>query len=202
MKVFLLRHGEKEDGYYWNDGIGIKDNPLSENGIIESNRLISYFLNLNIEQVYVSEYQRTKETIATFCKIKGIEPITTGILNEIDMGEFNLVKDGIDHQKYFKEWDRFQKKRRDFRYKGGESGKEALKRVAKFFRIIEKETANIIVVTHMGWIKLAICHILEIDVGKRFCFGDVPTCSIMEIEYEEDAKKWKINCINQKGTET
>lgn len=199
MKAYILRHGEKDNAYCWNDRLGIKDNPLSKIGKSESKDLIAYFMDLDIEKVYVSEYQRTKETIEAFCKVQNIEPTVSELINEIDMGEFNLDKDQSNHQHYFKEWDEHQKSRRDFRYKGGENGKEVLKRIAKFFEIIESEKINTIVVTHEGWIKLALCHILKINPGKRFYFGSVPTCGIMEIEYEEDARKWKIIRINEKA---
>jgi broad specificity phosphatase PhoE len=202
MKVFVIRHGEKDSIYLWNDTLGIKDNLLNEKGNEESKELATYFSNTNICRVYVSEYERTKETIMPYCRIKNIEPIVTKLINEIDMGEFNLIQNEREHERYFIKWDRYQKDRKDFKYKGGESGKQALKRVKKFFEIIEDEESDAIIVTHEGWIKLAICYILGIRAGKRFCLGNIKTCSITEIEYETAIGKWKINSINWKLEKT
>lgn len=198
MTAYIIRHGEKDTGYYWNDTLQIKDNPLNERGVAESIALVLHLLKLDIGTVYVSEYRRARETITPFCDVKNIRPRVTSLLNEIDMGSFNRIEDKDAKQKYFDRWDEFQRRRRDFRYKGGEKGKEVLRRVGKFFQILESEKANAVVVTHEGWIKLSVCHICGIDAGKRFFFGTIPTCGILEIEYEEGAGKWKINFLNRK----
>ena len=99
-------------------------------------------------------------------------------------------------KEYFQKWDRYQERRQDFKYPKGESGKRTIKRVIAFFKILKEHKRNAIVVTHEGWIKLALCYILNISTGKRFYFK-IDTCGITKIEYEESIDKWKINCINQ-----
>jgi broad specificity phosphatase PhoE len=202
MKAYIIRHGEKNTQYSWNDTLAINDNPLNENGVIESLNLCSYLVKVKDAKVYVSEYIRTKDTILPYCEIAKCIPIVTNLLNEIDMGKFKLVQEKNKQEEYFIKWYKYQKRRLDFRYDEGESGRKALKRVKAFFEIISKESNDAIVVTHEGWIKLAICHILGIRAGKRFYFGSIKTCSLMEIEYEEEAKKWRILSINKKSGET
>ena len=196
MKVFILRHGEKEVGdHYWNEGLEQFDPPLTINGKEQSLKLMEYFKCITIDDIYVSQCKRTFETIDPISLNKNIAPIVDGSLNEINTGLFSKMKDEDKKQKYYHEWECLNVTKKDFEYPEGESGKDVLERVKTVFEKLKIKNENAIIATHEGWIKIAICHILGIDPGKRFHFN-VDMGSILELDYNQKINYWKIIRMN------
>lgn len=194
--MYIVRHGDKETGDFFNPRLGQDDQPLSAYGQSQAEALRRHFEDRAIERVYVSEYVRTHQTIGPFCELRGIEPIELGLLNEIDGGEYFRVGEAEQRRRYPRAWDRLRERRRDFRYPGGESGRDVLNRARRFFALAEREGVDSIAVSHEGWIKTALCFVLGLDPGRRFRF-QVDTCGIAELEYFEAGRYWRVLRFNQ-----
>ena len=86
MKVYVVRHGDKAEGDYFNEYFKHQDEPLSESGEAKAKMLCTYFKDISITQIYTSEYLRTKQTAKYVAELKRITPIEDRRLNEIDNG--------------------------------------------------------------------------------------------------------------------
>ena len=66
MEIYLVRHGESQSIMIINTGIyifcGQLDIPLTERGIKALKELSVYFKNKYIDNVYVSDLKRTRQT--------------------------------------------------------------------------------------------------------------------------------------------
>ena len=195
MKWYIIRHADKEEGDFYNPELKHRDPPLSKKGRLNAQKLFSYFLNKSINQIYVSEYIRTAQTIELVAEKKDISPIVDNRLNEIDNGLLEGMSEQMLQQCYPDVWDAFQERDRDFRFPGGESGEEARKRIESFFKDKQASNEDLILVSHDGLIRVLMCSILEIPVYRRWEF-QVDTCGIMEIEYQTAFKKWNLIRFN------
>jgi broad specificity phosphatase PhoE len=196
VTVYIVRHGDKEEGDYFNRIIGQNDQPISEFGLQQSRQLVNYFKDKSIERIYVSEYLRTVQTIQFVCDDKGIKTKKSLLLNEINGGEYFRITEDEQKAKYPLIWNMLKERKTDFRYPNGESGKDVLERIKRIFTVLEYDKKDSILVTHEGWIKLMVCYLLGLDAGKRFQLF-VDTCGITEIEYYEEQEYWQIKRFNQ-----
>ena len=59
MKIYIVRHADKEVGDFFNPVLNHQDQPISKKGIRESKELVSYFSGKEISDIYISSYIRT-----------------------------------------------------------------------------------------------------------------------------------------------
>ncbi|PTE95762.1 histidine phosphatase family protein, partial [Staphylococcus cohnii] len=66
MKIYLVRHGESQSNYDKKQGnnyfCGQLDVPLTEKGTRDAQFLQSYFDKHHVQQIYLSDLQRTRQT--------------------------------------------------------------------------------------------------------------------------------------------
>jgi broad specificity phosphatase PhoE len=198
MAVYIIRHAHKEKGEFYNPHLRHQDEPISQQGRASARKLWSYLCDKNISAIYVSEYQRTAQTIDKVVRHSGIAPIVDKRLNEIDNGCFDGMSDPEIQQKYPDVWKAFRDRSADFRFPEGETGEEARQRIAEFLE--EKRHAhpeeNAVLVSHEGLIRLTACHILGLPVYHRWNFH-VDFCGMMEITYQPEYETWKLIRFNQ-----
>lgn len=198
MKIHIIRHAEKVKGAYHNPYLRHQDEPISDQGRQDAEKLWSYFADRPIAAIYVSEYRRTGETIASVAGRLGLQPVVDRRLNEIDNGVIEGLTDEDIQARYPEVWRGFAERTVDFRFPGGETGEEVGSRVASFLDEKRRQHAGaeIIVVAHDGLIRLLVCHILGLPVYHRWNF-QIDFCGIVEIAAEGDAG-WKLIRFNQR----
>lgn len=124
MKVYVVRHGDKADGDYFNEYLKHQDEPLSESGEAKAKMLCTYFKDINISQIYTSEYLRTKQTAKYVAELKRITLIEDRRLNEIDNGIIESMSDDEIKKRYPEFWADFFSYTKDVRFPDGETGEE------------------------------------------------------------------------------
>ena len=91
MNLYLIRHGESQSNYdnKYNRAYycGQLDVPLTERGIESAKNLKTYFYNIKIDDVYVSDLTRTKETYQYIFPYD-IPTTVTSLLRERSLGLF------------------------------------------------------------------------------------------------------------------
>lgn len=196
--IYFLRHAEKEVGDYFNERLRHQDEPLSSIGRQTAERLISFFTGRPIAAIYVSEYQRTWQTIEPTTRRLQIEPVIDPRLNEIDNGVFDGMSDEAIRQTYPDVWQAFIERQRDFRFPEGETGEEVRQRIAAFLGEKRRQHANesIIAVAHDGWIRLLMCTILGLPVYRRWDFR-IDFGGLVEIVYQPNYDTWRLIRFNQ-----
>ncbi|UDI79192.1 histidine phosphatase family protein [Staphylococcus taiwanensis] len=168
MKIYLVRHGESQSNYdnkhnraYF---CGQLDVPLTKKGIEGAQALESYFIDKDIDHVYVSDLTRTQETYNNIFPYD-IPTTITSILRERSLGVFEgeykdkLMQDEQYHR-YFNHPD-YKDFRHSFTQKApkGESYRDVFNRVKSFFENkIDKKDDVIVVIAHQVVIRCILVY--------------------------------------------
>ena len=129
---YIIRHAAKERGDFFNSQLRHQDEPISATGQAEAQKLCRYFDGTAIAAIYVSEYQRTRQTIEPVAQQLQLTPVIDERLNEIDNGRLDGMTDEQIQQTYPEVWQAFLSRSADFRFPEGETGAEAQRRVVEF----------------------------------------------------------------------
>ena len=199
MICTVIRHAEKEQGDFYNPRLRHQDQPISEQGKHEAQKLTAFFSGKHVSAIYVSAYQRTLQTIEPVAGQQNLTPAVDDRLNEIDNGRFEGLSEADIAHTYPDAWNAFHERKADFRFPGGETGREAQTRILDFLqeKLRFHKQDHIILVSHDGLIRLLMCSVVQIPVYRRWTF-QVDTCGIMEIAYQTDYEDWKLIRFNQK----
>jgi broad specificity phosphatase PhoE len=198
MTIFLIRHGKKETGKWFNPALRHQDPPLSAEGLEESNRLMEYFEGTTLSAIFVSQYLRTQQTARALGEERRLAPMIDPRINELDNGDLDDMPEAEFAKQYPDIWTSYAARTADFRFPGGETGEEARKRVSAF---LEEQRdrhrgENIVVIAHDGIIRVGMTYLLGVPVFHRGDFR-VNTLGITEIEYQDDVRRWKLIRFNQ-----
>ena len=198
MTLYIICHAEKEKGDFFNQRLNHQDQPISQRGKEQAEKLVTYFADKEISNIYVSAYIRTGQTIAPLAKHLGLQPLIDERLNEIDNGLFDNASEEEIRKKFPAEWQIMREGRADFRFPQGETGEEAQKRIIYFLNEKRKihGDENTIMVSHEGLIRILMCHITNNPVYHRRHFY-VDFCGITEINDQPDYGIWKLMRFNQ-----
>jgi broad specificity phosphatase PhoE len=195
---YLIRHAAKERGDFFNPYLRHQDEPISVLGQSQAQQLCAHFDGKAIAAIYISEYQRTRQTSEPLAQQLQLTPIVDARLNEIDNGRLDGMTDEQIQQIYPDVWQAFLSRSADFRFPEGETGAEAQRRIVVFLEEKREQhlAENIILVSHEGLIRLLMCTILDLPVYKRWNFH-YDFCGIMEITHQPDYEAWKLIRFNQ-----
>lgn len=196
MKIYIIRHAEKESGNYYNPRLRHQDEPISEKGRQSAERLGAFFAERPIDAIFVSGYRRTGETIQSVARRLELIPIVDERLNEIDNGLLEGLGDMEIQEQYPDVWRAFMERSADFRFPEGETGEEVRGRIASFLEEKRDQYPNgIIAVAHDGLIRTLMCHVLGLPVYRRWDF-QIDFCGIVELSSRPDFGHWKLIRFN------
>jgi len=193
MVFYFIRHGEKETTSIVNEKIHHTDPSLTKHGFEQAESLVKYFEEINIDEIYASEYLRVQQTAKPLSQNKKRSVIVDNRLNEIDNGIIETMPDDAIEKQYPEFWKDFWDHKKDCRFPGGETGEEVKERQNSIIHEKMKEDKNIVFFTHDGFIRILICNILGMPVYHRYRFK-YDYCGITELIYEKS--EWKIKRVN------
>jgi len=198
MICYIVRHAEKEQGGFYNPYLRHQDEPISQNGRLNAQKLCSYFVNRPVSAIYISGYQRTRQTIEKVAQQLHLTPILDERLNEIDNGLFEGLTEQEIQQKYPDLWNIYIKRTGDFRFPEGETGEEVKDRIMDLLEQKRKQhiLESIILVSHDGLIRTLVCGILGLPAHQRWNF-QTDFGGITEIIYQSEFEAWKLIRFNQ-----
>ena len=194
--MYLVRHGHKASGDVRTRGLRLRDQPLSRLGRRQAARLARWARGRGITGIWVSQYRRTHQTARPLARRLGIEPVADGRLNEIDIGLLDGLSDDEVRIRFPEAWRAIEERSSDCRWPEGETGAEALERIAGFMREREGASGNALVVTHDGIIRLFLCRVLDIPVWRRFGMK-VDPAGITELAWDPVRGRWDLVRFNQ-----
>lgn len=195
MRVYIVRHGDKEKDNYYNSDLRHEDPPLSGEGRQKAKKLLDYFKDKHINRIIVSEYLRTEQTAQYVAESKGLAVIKDRRLNEIDNGVIESMTDEDIKKKYPRFWEDFFSYSKDVRFPEGETGEEVRARQKTLLYELIKNNEDVLLVSHEGYIRLLVCNLLDVPVYKRNLFK-VDMCGIMELKYDKKIESWVIVKFN------
>ncbi len=195
MKLTLIRHGETE----WNRIRKIQgqiDIGLSLFGVQQAHTCAKHLANEHFDAVYSSPLSRAYETAEIICSKKDYKINVNNNLQEIFMGEWQGMVWSEIVKKHSDMYERFERVG-DFSsiYKG-ESFQELQHRAVSFLDYISiTPFESVLAVSHGGLIKVAICHILGLDLSKRTKFN-IHNLSISRLDYSKE-RGWSVLTLNE-----
>jgi 2,3-bisphosphoglycerate-dependent phosphoglycerate mutase len=198
MRVFLVRHGDKAYGDFWNEAIGgHNDNPLSEKGRAEAEAAAAWLAPRGIGAIRASRYGRTSETAAPLARALGLEVLIDPRLDEIDVGLTDRLSDAEIEARFPGFLALYRAFDSDFSYPGGESGGEVALRVASFLASALEAGVDTVAYCHDGYVRIAACLVLGLPYWARRSLR-ADTCGISELEWNGGAARWDLVRLNAK----
>ena len=142
-QIFLIRHcqaaGQEPEA------------PLTQEGIRQSNQLMDFLSDKNIDRIVSSPYKRAIDTIQPLSQAIGVPIIVDARLEERVLSS--------KHLENWMELLRATYENLDQIYEGGESSREAMNRgVAVIHEIMDRTDGNAVVVTHGALMSLILKH--------------------------------------------
>jgi len=188
MDIIFVRHGSTEENR--KKVYGSSDIHLSEKGKTEVLNIKNSVNNMSFGKVYISPLKRTMET----SKILGVKGIHDDRIKEINFSIFGGKTYEEIKKIYPEEVSLWTKDYINYRIPGGESLKDIYERTKDFLENIISENKNVLVITHEGVIRCALCWVF--DNMEYFYRFRADNGSITVISADDGYKY--IKCINKR----
>jgi probable phosphoglycerate mutase len=184
--VYLLRHGETEASQ--DDVFCGELNPdLTNAGLEMAQHFATKYVQLNWQAVYVSPMKRTVTTATPFCKATGLEMQLRDGLREMSFGAWeNLTKEQVEAQ-FTGDYVRWLTEPAWNPPTGGESAVQVASRASLVMSEIEDNhtDGNVLVVAHKSTLRVILCSLLGIDLGRYRDRITYPVASVSIISFDE-----------------
>jgi len=184
LRVHFLRHGQTAMSRE-NRFCGAIDPELTPDGVAMAEAFAHANRDVAWRAVYSSPMRRTLATAAPLCAARGLEPVVREGLREIGYGQWEGKTpedvDATSHDEYLRwladpGWNAPV---------GGESAVTISNRAMAVVDEIQKhyDTGDVLVVSHKATIRIMVCALLGVDVGRfRFRLG-CPVGSVSVVEF-------------------
>ncbi|MEI6705962.1 MAG: histidine phosphatase family protein [Methylococcales bacterium] len=168
LKLYLLRHGETP---YSQEGAfcGTLDAELTPEGHAMAQAFADAYSEIDWTDVYVSPMKRTIATAQPLCDAIGKTMQIRDGLKEINYGEWE--SQDLDHikQNYEQDYIRWMTEPAWNAPTGGETSVQIANRALAVIAEIEAKYSsggNILIVSHKATIRIIICSLLGMDIGR------------------------------------
>ena len=196
MKLYALRHAQKQGGDYYSASLRHQDCPLTPAGEEAALRLADWFAPIHIDRILASGYLRAERTARHIAASKGLPLERDPRLNEIDDGTIEGLSHAEIQAKYPEFWADFSSRSKDVRFPGGETGEEVMERQQSLLSELIAADQDVLLVAHEVYIRLLVCNLTGLPPYKRHLFR-VDFCGLTEAEYSRDTGLWRIIRVNQ-----
>jgi probable phosphoglycerate mutase len=194
--VYLVRHAEPVLPDDRPRFVGWYDPPLSAAGVEQARRLAERLRSVRFDSIYSSDLQRCRATAQI---VAAGAPASTGAapadsagtaagraptgalvaevrpderLREIDLGLWELLTFAEARRLYPEEYAQRERDLVGYRFPGGESFRDLRERVVPaLWEIVEQGGETILVVTHLGVIRVFLCECLGLPLERLFSIG-------------------------------
>ena len=187
----VIRHGETLANL---NGViqGQSDVPLSPVGEEQAKRLARRWKNRRFDAVYSSDLSRAVRTAEIVTN--GVKPVLAPELREMDLGKWVGHTTAEVAELYPDEWRAFRSASVDCRATGGESRKELLERIIRFFRTAAARhpDRNVLVVTHGGALRAFFLMLMGGSLNENALLPSTGNTGISTVRYDPDADRWRL----------
>jgi broad specificity phosphatase PhoE len=187
LRLYLLRHGQTEksrDNVFCGRGL---DPVLTSEGTAMADAFAAQYKAQQWTAIYASPLLRARETAAPLARLIGSEVQVRDDLAEIDYGKW----DGLSAEDVAERWhDEHVRWTADPAWNPPTDGETAVALAQRMTNVIEEITdahmdGNVLVVSHKASIRVLLCALLGVDVGRfRYRFG-CPVGSVSIVSFGE-----------------
>ncbi|GFE70821.1 histidine phosphatase family protein [Chroococcus sp. FPU101] len=183
LKLYFLRHGEttaSQTGAY----CGRLDLELTPSGHEMAEDFAKFYRNLPWTAVYCSPLKRTLATAQPLCKPLGLEIHKRDGLKEIYYGQWEGKSPEEVNREFHDEYVRWLADPGWNAPTEGEKGIDISRRSSEVLEEIEHTylSGNILIVSHKATIRIMLCYLLGIDVGRFRDRIGMPVASVSIVE--------------------
>ena len=185
LTLYLLRHGQtplsREDVFC---GSGL-DPELTEDGLKMAHAFAAAYRSVPWSAIYSSPLRRTVTTARPLCDILGTEMQVRDDLKEISYGKWEgRTKEAINQEHH----DDYIKWLADPAWHPPTGGEPAIVIARRALHVIEEikqkcTMGNVLVVSHKATIRIILCSLLGIDVGRFRYRLSCPVGSVSVVEF-------------------
>jgi broad specificity phosphatase PhoE len=167
LRLYLVRHGEtlysKTGGF-----CGAIDPELTPEGVLMAEGLATAYRSHPWEAAFVSPMQRTIATAKPLCEAVGLEMQLREGLKEIRYGEWEAKTLEFVQQHYPEDYQRWLTEPAWNPPTGGETSVQIASRAALVIAEIQEKykMGNVLLVSHKATIRIILCSLLGIDLGR------------------------------------
>ena len=185
LKLYLLRHGEtaySQTGGY----CGELDPELTSGGVQMAQEFAEAYRSLPWAAVFVSPMKRTVATAKPLCDALSITMQLRDGLKEIRYGKWEDQTVDFVKQHYLNDYLRWLAEPSWNPPTGGETAVEIANRSGLVIREIYERyvDGNVLVVSHKATIRIILCSLLGIDLGRYRDRIDAPAGSVSVVKFD------------------
>jgi len=184
LSLYFLRHGEtthSQTGGY----CGTLDPQLTPAGLAMAQAFADAYQTVNWTAVFISPMQRTVATAHPLCQATGIEPQLRDGLKEIDYGEWEDRTPEYVQAHYPEDYERWLTEPAWNAPTGGETAVQVASRSSLVISEIEERfsAGNVLVVSHKATIRILLCSLLGIDLGRYRDRIEMPVGAVTLVKF-------------------
>ncbi len=185
LNIYFLRHGEttasRTGGY-----CGVLDIDLTEVGTQMAQAFADAYRDLPWAAVYASPLRRTVATAQPLCDAIGLEMQVRAGLREIEYGQWEGLTVEAVRQQYEEDYVRWLTEPAWNPPTGGETAVQVASRASLVVAEIENNytDGNVLVVSHKATIRILLCSLLGIDLGRFRDRIDMPVASVSVVKFD------------------
>jgi broad specificity phosphatase PhoE len=185
LKIYFLRHGETE---YSKQGAfcGAIDPELTVEGSQMAEAFAVAYRSISWAGIYVSPMKRTITTAKPLCDALGIPMQIKNGLREIAYGDWENQEQANVKQHYEQDYIRWLTEPAWNPPTNGETAVQVASRALPVVAEIESshKDGNVLVVSHKATIRIILCSLMGIDLGRYRDRIDAPAASVSIIKFD------------------
>jgi broad specificity phosphatase PhoE len=187
LKIYFLRHGQtalSKDNLFCGSG---SDPGLTDEGKEMARQFGEAYKSLEWKAIYTSPLKRTHETAEPIRSALNAQLVIREGLKEIDYGKWEGKSVDQVEEEYHDDYIRWKS---DPAWNSPTNGEQAIKISQRATAVVEEivnkySAGNVLVVSHKATIRITICSLLGIDVGRfRERIGS-PVASLSMVEFAQ-----------------
>ncbi|MBW4419468.1 MAG: histidine phosphatase family protein [Myxacorys californica WJT36-NPBG1] len=186
LKLYFLRHGQTEFSRA-NLYCGSLDPDLTESGTQMAQAFADHYRTFTWDAVYVSPRKRTIATAKPLCDAIQTEMHLREGLIELNYGKWEGETVQTVQKTYHDDYVKWLAEPAWNPPTGGETAVEAASRSALVITEIQQHhsTGNVLIVAHKGTIRIILCNLLGIDLGRFRDRIAAPVASVSVVKFDE-----------------
>ena len=192
LNLYFLRHSEtvaSKTGEF----CGTSNVELTPEGVSMAKDFAVAYSSFGWAAIFSSPMIRTMTTAKPLCEMVGIEMQLRDGLKEINFGEWEGKTPAEVNQQYHDEYVRWQSEPGWNSPPDGERAINIARRSSEVIEEIEKsyQNGNVLIVSHKATIRIMLCSLLGIDVGRYRDRIDMPVAAVSIVEFCQQGSKLK-----------